>query len=151
MAIAFSPPKMFLLIISTLNRFRHHFPIHIFRRTRAKHSIPTKINYFSKYDIQVDGTSGTSSVSVTVVGKCQVGGTFTEIVPLGVKTQATLAAGYQGLCALVATTSTPYFAPATTTIQAYTPLDPVEKARIAKSFVLSGRIFDLTKPYFKNK
>lgn len=105
----------------------------------------------SKYDIQVDGTSGTSSVSVTVIGNCQVGGTFTEFVPLGVKTQVTLGAGYQGICTLVATTSTPYFTPATTSIQAYAPLDPAEKARVAKSFVLSGRIFDLTKPYIKKK
>jgi hypothetical protein len=99
------------------------------------------------YDIQVIGTSGTSSVSVTVVGNCQVGGTFTENVQLGVKTQVTLGESYQGLCTLVATTSTPYFTPATTTIQAFASLNPAEKARIAKSLVLTGRILDLTRPY----
>jgi hypothetical protein len=99
------------------------------------------------YDIQVIGTSGTSSVSVTVVGICQVGGSFIENVQLGFKTQVTLGESHQGICTLVATTLTPYFTPATTTIQAYTPLNPEEKARIAKSFVLTGRILDLTKPY----
>jgi hypothetical protein len=38
------------------------------------------------YNIQVVGTSGTSSVSVSVVGICQVGGSFTENVQLGFKT-----------------------------------------------------------------
>ena len=103
----------------------------------------------TNYDIQVDGTSGTSSVSVTVVGRCQVGGSFTEIVPLGVKTQVTLGSGFQGTCTLTATTSSPYFTPATTTFQAYTPLTPAEKAEVARSLALTGRILDITKPYNK--
>lgn len=101
----------------------------------------------SDYFIQVDGTSGTSSVSVTVNGKCQVGGSFKVDVFLGVKTKFTLGEGYQGTCTLVASTSIPYFTPATTTFYAFTPLDPSQKAKIARSFVLSGRIFDLTRPY----
>ena len=97
----------------------------------------------SKYDIQVDGTSGTSSVSVTVVVKCQVGGTFTEIVPLGVKTQATLGLQYQGLCTLVATTSTPYFTPATTTTY-ISASELVITSPIADSVQYVGVPFNLT-------
>jgi hypothetical protein len=49
----------------------------------------TLVSPGTTYDIQVVGTSGTSSVSVSVVGICQVGGSFTENVQLGVKTQVT--------------------------------------------------------------
>jgi hypothetical protein len=100
------------------------------------------------YFIQVNGTSGTSSIDVSVAVNCQVGGSFTETVSLGVSTSFTLGTQYQGICFLVATTtSAPYFSSAKTSIFAFTPLDPTDQSKIARSFLLSGRIFELTQPY----
>lgn len=99
----------------------------------------------SDYVVQVEGTSGTESVSVSVTAICEVG-TFTDTVIIGKAKVFTMADNVEGKCSLTATANAPNFTPAITFLTVLKPLKPIVIAKILKTLVLSGRIFSITRP-----
>ena len=105
----------------------------------------------AEYTILVEGSAGDSILTASVVGKCEVGGVFTQTVTLGVPKQVTMELGYTGRCTLTASVTAPFFTEAVTTVFVYQSLTPEEIAKAAQSFYLSGRVFSKTRPYLFNK
>ena len=97
------------------------------------------------YNVQVNGDVPTGSVTVNIRGRCPVGGTFTESLPIGELATFTMGSQYLGFCTLTA--SADEFADAIVPIQVFTPLDPAEIEEIALSLKLDGRIIEKTEPY----
>ena len=98
----------------------------------------------TNYNILVTGTAGNSVLTASVVGTCDVGGTFTQTVTLGVPTQVLMALGLSGRCVLTATVSEPNFTQATVTVFVLMPLTPFEASEAAVRFVITGGIVEIT-------
>lgn len=98
----------------------------------------------TNYNILVTGTAGNTVLTASVVGKCDIGGTFTQTVTLGVPTQVQMALGFLGRCVLTATVSEPNFSQATVTVFVLTPLTPLEASEAAVRFVITGGIVEIT-------
>ena len=99
------------------------------------------------YPILVKGSAGDGLVTANITGTCAIGGNFNETVTLGTPKQVQMGSNFRGKCTITAVANAPYFSSATSTFVVLEPLNPDEEARIARSFLLAGRILSLTKPF----
>lgn len=99
------------------------------------------------YPILVKGSAGDGLVTANITGNCAIGGSFNETVTLGTPKQVQMGSNFRGKCTIIAEANAPYFSSATSTFVVLESLNPDEEARIARSFLLAGRILSLTKPF----